>query len=409
MREVVSEVVARAARRARIRPADATGAAVDGVPSARQRPSIEVSHPRWRGVRHPPALWYPLTVWAAWRATHLALLVAFGGDPVAATFHSDGSWFRSVLEDGYVVTDPTYATHQNPAFLPGLPWLTWPLAQIAGGQTAALLVANLLGCAAFMAVHIATRTWFGERTARIATAGLALWPVSFVLWAYYSESLFIVATALALWADHHGRRATATLGCYLAALTRTVGIALAPVVAVARWRRLGRLDAGTVAYLAAGPAAVTTVAGAQHAQTGDALAWMHAQQPWGRGLSAPWTPVLSAAHDIAAKLPDPALELALNLAAIGLVALGAAVLLRWAHREHAPVSVAAWTFTAWLVPLGTTVVSSQVRFALGAWPALAAWSITGRHGRPIRVAAIVTGVALTVVFLARWADDAWVA
>ncbi len=151
------------------------------------------------------------------------------------------------------------------------------------------------------------------------------------------------------------------------------------------------------------------VSALQRQRTGDALAWVHAQKAWGRGFSPPWTPIASALSDVVAKLPRPAMELSLNLAAIAVAAAGAAVLIHRWWRHGLPLPVAAWTVAAVALPLCSVVVSSQVRFALGAWPALAAFAVDGRAGRALRIAGAVLGVAVSLVLLRRWAQDAWVA
>ncbi len=360
-------------------------------------------------ARAARALAFPVAVWGVWRVAHWLAIVAFGGDPVGSAFHSDGTWFLSVLRDGYVVTDPSYATEQNTAFMPGVALLAWPLARLVGARTAALAVANATGLAAFCAVHGATLSWSPRRTARIATLALALWPTSFFLWSYYSEGLFIAATGLALWAETRDRPLPAYVGCFLAPLARTVGIALGPVLAVARWRRLGRIDAVAVGYLASGLAAPAVVSAVQRRRTGDALAWVHAQQAWGRAVSPPWTPIVTAISDVVAKRPQIALELSLNLVAIAVAGVGAAVLVRRWWRHGLPLVVAAWTVTAMVLPLCSVVVSSQVRFALGAWPALAAFGGDGRGARALRITGAALGVTLSLALLRRWAQDARVA
>ena len=352
---------------------------------------------------------FPLAVWVLWRTAQAVLVVAFGGNVVDATFHYDGTWFRSVLEDGYVVTDRSFGTQQNPAFMPGVAWLAWPLAQAVGSEAAALVVANLTGLAAFFGVHGATRSWASERTARIATVALALWPTSFVLCAYYSEGLFIAATALGLWADRRDRPAPALLACFVAPLTRTVGIAFAPVLAGARWWRLGRLDAVGAGYLVSGAAATVAVSAVQDVQAGDPLAWMHAQQAWGRGVSPPWWPVLGAVAEVVETLPLTAAEYVLNLIAVAVASAGAFVVVRWWRQGTMPTSATAWTVAAIVLPLCTVVISSQIRFVMAAWPAFAAFAYRGRGARVVRLCAGAVGLTLSVVLVRRWANDIWVA
>ena len=364
-------------------------------------------------TRPRPRLWdlaaFPLAVWVLWRAAQAVLVVAFGGNVVDATFRYDGTWFRSVLEDGYVVTDRSFATQQNPAFMPGVAWLAWPVAQVIGAEAAAVVVANLTGLAAFFGVHGATRSWASERTARIATVALALWPTSFVLCAYYSEGLFIAATALGLWADRRDRPAPALLACFLAPLTRTVGIAFAPVLAGARWWRLGRLDAVGAGYLVSGAAATVAVSVVQDVQAGDPLAWMHAQQAWGRGLSPPWWPVAAALAEVIEALPLIATEYALNLIAVAVASAGAVVVVRCWRQGTMPTSAAAWTVAAIVLPLCTVMISSQIRFVMAAWPAAAAFAYRGRGAGVLRLCAAAVGIALSVLLVRRWANDIWVA
>lgn len=360
-----------------------------------------------------PHLWdlvaFPLCVWLVWRVVHALLVLAFGGDIVDATFHFDGGWFRTVLEHGFVVSDLSFETQQNTAFMPGVAWLAWPFAQVFGAEAAALLVANATGFAAFCGTYGATLSWTSERTARIATVALALWPTSFVLWAYYSEGLFIAATALGLWADRRDRPIAALLGCFLVPLTRTVGIALAPVLALTRWWRLGRVDVVGAGYLVSGATATASVSVVQDSQTGDSLAWIHAQRAWGRGMSPPWSPVISALSDVVEKLPRPAMELSLNLAAIAVAFVGGVIMVRWWRDRSMPTSVVAWTATAVVLPLCSVMISSQMRFVLGAWPAFAAFAYDGRGARVVRLCAAPIGVVLSVAFVRRWAQNVWVA
>ena len=114
--------------------AEARPRADDPLPVLTERPdalTITASSVTVTTTRPRPRLWdlaaFPLAVWVLWRVAQAVLIVAFGGNVVDATFRYDGTWFRSVLEDGYVVTDRSFATQQNPAFMPGV-----ALAGVAG-------------------------------------------------------------------------------------------------------------------------------------------------------------------------------------------------------------------------------------------------------------------------------------
>ena len=347
---------------------------------------------------------FPMVVWALWRVGQALALVLLGGDLGDDPFRFDGVWFLSILKDGYVITDPSFATHQNPAFFPGLVWLTEPLSWAAGDRAAALVIANVTGLTAFVSVFAALRVTVSEQAARGATVVLALWPTSVVMTAFYSEGLFLTATALAIWAERSRRPVAATTAMLAAALTRTIGAAVGPVVAAVRVVRDRRVDGASVFYALTGPVGILAVTWAQDVQTGNGLAWSDAQAAWDRDVAGPWVPVWRAVDGIATKLPSPALELSLNLAAIVTVAV--ALVLVTNRYRHTPSTwpMLAWGWAAWLAPLCSSVPSSQVRFAMGAWPAFVVVDQipATRRGRLLRIIAALVGVAISLVLIRRW-------
>lgn len=355
------------------------------------------------------AMAFPVAVWGIWRLVHAVVLLAFGGDLADDTLRFDGAWLSTILDHGYLVSDPSFRTQQNPAFFPGVPWLTEPLSWLIGDRSAALVIANVFGVAAFVAVFGALRAVFDDKVAIRGTIALALWPSSLVLWAYYTEGLFVVATAAAVWADKRSKPMAAVAGLVLAGVTRVVGLAVGPVLAVVRVVRLRRIDATSVAYAVSGAVAFAIVGGAQERQTGDALAFVRAQKGWDREFSPPWVPIRTAIDDIVEKLPTPALELGLNLAAIAVI--GVALLVATCHWRRRPDAWGALAlgWTAYLLPLCSKVVSSQVRFALGAWPAVAVLGTSESvWAQRLRWVAALAGAALSVVLLRRWASGGFI-
>ncbi len=366
--------------------------------------------PRVRSVRAASgALAFPVLIWVVWRLGHALALVASGGDLADDAFLFDGSWLLGILEHGYSVTDPTFGTQQNVAFFPGLVWLTEPFSWLLGPRPAAILVANLTAAAAFLGVFGALRSVAGERIARRGLIGLALWPASIVMTAYYAEGLFVATTAGAVWAARRERHALAYPLAFVAALTRSIGFLLGPILAVARVVRLRRLDGVGVAYACSGPLGLAVVAATQAVQVDDGLAFLRAQKGWDRSLSGPWLPLWRAADGIIGKLPRVALELGLNLAAI--VVVGAALIAvtrRFAAGPHHWAALG-WGWAAWFAPLLTSLPSSQVRFALAAWPALAVLGDDASPGgRRLRWVAALTGLALSVVLIRRWTDGVYI-
>ena len=235
----------------------------------------------------------------------LIALVAVGGHPVGDTFRFDAAWYRSILAQGYHYDAPN-TVQQNPAFPPGLPWLTEPFSWLLGDKWAAFLVANLTGLGAFVAVWWALRTWAGDRCARYGTIALALWPTSLYLWAFYSEGLFVAATAVGLGAERKGRRWLVVVCAVVAGVTRVVGLLFGPVLAVLHWWRVRRLDLTGFLYLAGGAVAAALVTGAQQVTTGHAFAAQELQRhAWHLSPAPPWVPIVDGVDKVLDKLPQP--------------------------------------------------------------------------------------------------------
>lgn len=327
-----------------------------------------------------------------------------------ATFFWDGSWFRTILADGYVVTDPSFETWQNPAFLPGIVWVTEPFTWLLEDRLAAFLVANALSLAAFVAVYVAVRAWASERRARGAVLALACWPTSFFLWTYYSEALFITASAVAFWADARSKRATAAVAIVAASSTRVVGLLFGPVMAAARIWRLRRVDLTACLYAASSGVALALVAIQQQAQTGDPLTFSQAQGAWARDVSLPWEPITRALAQIRWQFPQVT-GMWLNLVAMVGVGAAVCVVVLRARRGTWPAGPALWAAVAWAAPLCTTLPSAQSRFVLAAWPVTALAADGNRRGLPksVRPVACGAGAVVTAILLRQWVSGFYVA
>lgn len=348
---------------------------------------------------------FPLTIWLIWRLGQAVVLAVAGGDVVADAFRFDAGWYLTILDVGYVVTDTTFETHQNAAFFPGLVWLTEPFSWLLGDRTSAILVANLTSATAFVAVYGATGCSIrSDRVARRSVIGLAVWPASVVMTAFYSEGLFVTASAAAIWAAGRDRHALGCGAAFVAGITRPIGFLLGPVVAVARCVRLRRVDRVAVAYACSGPIGVAVVGAVQAIQLGDAVAFAKAQEAWGRGLAAPWLPFSGATEAMIDQFPDLAMESGVNLAAMVLVGWALVVATKRLRGTPSAWGVLGWGWVAWFAPLWTGGALSQVRLVIAAWPALVVvGGDDSRWAGKVRIAAAVVSVAISVVFIRRWA------
>jgi Mannosyltransferase (PIG-V) len=209
------------------------------------------------------------------------------GWPVDIWGNWDGAWYAEIARHGYVRSP-------SPAFFPLYPYLSRGLGFVLGGHVvlAAVVIALASTFGSFVLLQRLAERVAGPDVARRAVLYLALFPTAVFLGAAYAESLFLLlALATFLLADR-GRIVWAGATCGLALLTRPTGVAvLAALVVFAAQRserRRGVAAAGiAVALFAIYPLMLVW----QHR---DALAFMAAQQAWGREFS-PLGPSLALA------------------------------------------------------------------------------------------------------------------
>jgi hypothetical protein len=142
----------------------------------------------------------------------------------------DAYWYIRIAEQGYAASDGTAQFH------PLYPWLAVPGTWLGMSAILSLMIVSSL-CGLlflFMFYRLAALDLDGEG-ARTATLLLVLCPVAVVLFAPYSESLFLLLSALCLWWGHQKRWWLAGLMGGLAALTRQQGIFLLVPLAWEWW------------------------------------------------------------------------------------------------------------------------------------------------------------------------------
>jgi hypothetical protein len=202
---------------------------------------------------------------------------------VDGTDRWDAGWFELIARDGY---DPDDA---SAAFFPGYPLairLTTAVSPL-GELTAGLLVSNLAFLGALIVVFALTSYEFDRVMAKRSTLLLACFPASFFFLTPYSESLFLLTSALCFWWARHRAWPQSAAAGLLASLTRSVGILLVPALLVEAWseppeRRTKGVLFSLVPLL--GPAAYASY---WLVRTGDPLQPFHAQDSWYRTLAFP--------------------------------------------------------------------------------------------------------------------------
>ena len=212
---------------------------------------------------------------------------------VTAWERFDALWFLRIATDGYRLNDG------SAAFFPGFPLAIRGLSPLLGNHplAAGLVISNLAFLGALACVHAFTRAERGDAAARATVLALCWFPTSHFFLMPYSESLFLLGAAGCLLAASRGRWGLAAFAGAVAALTRSVGLALvaallveAAVAARGGWRRA----LGPLAAAAATAAGFLGYLG-WWALRGDAMAPLSFQRCWDRHPSWPWATIARGA------------------------------------------------------------------------------------------------------------------
>ncbi|CAN7212418.1 mannosyltransferase family protein [Phenylobacterium sp. LjRoot219] len=219
----------------------------------------------------------------------------------------DTGWYVTLATAGYAA-EPGLDGQVNWAFFPAFPLLSAALAQLTGLPvfTAMLVVSNLSFLAALFLIHRFAQDEFDPRTADLTVALICAAPGSYIFSSAYTESLFLLGLSGCLLLLRARRWLAAGGFAALAVLTRNLGVGLLLPFAFAaapglwglgRQVLAGRLESrrpfvSETLRVGVGMALpVLALAGFclfLYARTGDPLAFVTAQQAWGRDLRIPF-------------------------------------------------------------------------------------------------------------------------
>lgn len=323
----------------------------------------------------------------------------------------DTGFYLSIADEGY-----RYEGVPLPsvAFFPLFPVLIRAVTPLVGDSLlAGLLVANVALLGATMLLYRLVQDEWGVAVADRAVWYLLIFPTAFFGSAIYSESLFLLTAIGALYLARKGHWGFAAVLGILAALTRLVGLLIAPMLLAEWWmqhRRPGPGQPSWRALLAPALVPLGTVAYIAYLWWvfGDPLAFAHAQAAWGRGLSSPLTVLAELLRSpaegwgaalLAGSLPlDNWIDLAFSLL---FLVLGVVLLVqrRWSEGLFVVLGT--------LVPLHSGLLMSQRRYA---WVLFPAFILLARWGQRAWVDRAITAVSLLGLglFAALFANWYWV-
>lgn len=134
----------------------------------------------------------------------------------------DAEWYEQILIRGYAAGDGTTSFH------PLYPWFGQLFHKLGLDPTVSLIiVGNISSLALFWAFYSLAKLSLKKENALIALVLFASFPVSFIFFAPYTESMFVLWVVLAFYNLHQERWSLVALFTLLAALTRQQGVFLA--------------------------------------------------------------------------------------------------------------------------------------------------------------------------------------
>jgi Mannosyltransferase (PIG-V) len=145
---------------------------------------------------------------------------------ITAWERADALWYLRIADGGYAAGDG------SAAFFPLFPLVVRGVSWVLGGHplAAGLLVANVAYLVALVLLYRLTERELSTSVARTAVLVLALFPASFFFVAPYSEAMFLLFAVASFSAARRRRWGWAGVFGALAALTRSVGVAMAPAL-----------------------------------------------------------------------------------------------------------------------------------------------------------------------------------
>ena len=293
---------------------------------------------------------------------------------------------------------------------------------------AGVLISLAATLGSFALLYHLAEVRLGPEGARRAVLYLAVFPFAVFLGAVYSESVFLFLCLAAFALAERGRFLGAGLVAGLAWLTRPLGIALLPSLALIAWAAPRRGQA--LLRLATAPALFLLYPLFLWWRLGEPLAFLHAEKTWSRhlswagplggvwdGLRAGWAGIrqLASGSDStrywsAVQDTDPDRVAVVNLQQLAFLVLFVALTIIVWRRFGAPYGLfAALSLAIPLsVPSERWPLLSLPRFGLVIFPFFLALAAVGERPRVHTAVVVVSAMALGIVCV-QWALWQWVA
>src|SRR4051794_38854924 len=200
----------------------------------------------------------------------------------------DAGWYLQIATEGYRYIPGNPAIQQNIVFFPAYPMLVRVVGRLFGGDMTGYVAAGMLvSIAAFFCalvyLYAFARDRYGEEVAGGTIWLLAAYPFAIFFGAIYTESLFLLGTAGAIY--HFVRQEFGRAACWglLVGLTRVNGALLAlPLALLAVSTVPRRLNLASIGAAAAPGIGLLIYASFIWQLTGNPIAFVTSHVAWGR-------------------------------------------------------------------------------------------------------------------------------
>ncbi len=269
----------------------------------------------------------------------------------------DSGWYGRIADKGYFPT----GGQSDVAFFPAYPYGARYLGKLLGVSywAGGLVLSNVALLGALFFMYWLARKYLDEDGARRTLWMMLAFPTAIFFSCFYTESLYVLAVAAALYYYEDDRYLPAALCAMFAAFTRSTGILLLPALAGgAIWRRGLRLEGQTprTLWFALIPLGLLAFMWMLKSQVGDPLAFLKAQEFWHRTSgTSPLATLYEETRDINLAENHKVLDLINTVLLLALVAYSL---------RRLDSSLTILLFLSILMPITSGKVHSMERYAL---------------------------------------------
>lgn len=204
----------------------------------------------------------------------------------------DGQWYLRVAKEGYHWSGPD--VQANVAFFPLYPLLAKVLSLLIGNLELSFFIVSLVSFFIFLIfLYKIAQEHFDKDTGFRTIWYLSIFPLSFVFSIFYTESLFMMLTAGAIYFAYKKKWMFAVLFSILSTLTRLSGLVLLPTLTYYYFKSNKKYKLSEIIQISAIPMGIILFSIYLKFKVGDYLAFVHVLKAWHIVYQNPFLTLLS--------------------------------------------------------------------------------------------------------------------